>query len=201
MLITTLKYIQTQKSLFENVDQRVKGGYVSYNFDNVTVLLAEDIRMMQDLTCYSLGCLGIKNVLRADNGQRAYEIYRSQTPDIIICDWQMTPINGLELVKMIRQDKMSFMRTVPIIMLTGFASEAYVMEARDAGVNEFLVKPFAGEALAGRLASVIERPKSYVETSTYFGPDRRRKNTRAGYTGPMRRVNDHAVSDRWSIEF
>ena len=174
---------------------------MSYNFDNISVLLAEDIRMMQDLTCYALGCLGIKNVLRAENGQRAYELYHAKNPDIIICDWQMAPVNGLELVKLIRQDKTSVMRTVPIIMLTGFASEAYVMEARDAGVNEFLVKPFTGESLASRLVSVIERPKSYVETATYFGPDRRRKNPPIGYAGPMRRVSDQVASDRWSVEF
>jgi DNA-binding response OmpR family regulator len=174
---------------------------MSYNFDSINVLLAEDIRMMQDLTCYSLGCLGIKNVLRAENGKRAYELYGAHNPDIIICDWQMAPVNGLELVKMIRQDKTSVMRTVPIIMLTGYASEAYVMEARDAGVNEFLVKPFTAESLASRLTAVIERPKSYVETSTYFGPDRRRKNPRIGYTGPMRRVSDQVGGDRWSIDF
>tara|TARA_R110002124_G_scaffold64985_2_gene177947 strand:- start:765716 stop:766240 length:525 start_codon:yes stop_codon:yes gene_type:complete len=174
---------------------------LSYSFDNVSVLLAEDIRMMQDLTCYALGCLGIKNVLRADNGEAAYELYRAHSPDIIICDWQMAPVNGLELVKMIRQDKTSIMRTVPIIMLTGYASESYVMEARDAGVNEFLVKPFTAESLAGRLASVIERPKSYIETATYFGPDRRRKNPRMIYNGPMRRAEDHDASERWSVEF
>jgi FixJ family two-component response regulator len=66
-------------------------------------------------------------------------------------------------------------------MLSGHSAAAKVAEARDAGVTEFLAKPFSVTMLAQKLQTVIERPRQFVHTSTYFGPDRRRRgNTFAG---------------------
>lgn len=173
---------------------------MSYNFTGVSVLLAEDIKLMQELTGYALNSLGIKNVLKAADGARAYELFKAHQPDLIICDWQMKPMNGLDLVKTIRRDRQSIMRSVPIIMVTGYASEDYVKRARDAGVNEFLVKPFTAEALASRIGAIIEKPRSYVESMNYFGPDRRRKMMTRVYHGPLRRHGDDADEEGWSVD-
>ena len=62
-------------------------------------------------------------------------------------------------------------------MITGHAEISRVAEARDAGVTEFLVKPITAHALFDRISSVIARPCPFIRTATYFGPDRRRKNT------------------------
>jgi len=169
------------------------------NLNDISVLLVEDIKMMQELTSHALNCLGIKKILKATNGQDAYDLYKTHPPDIIICDWQMAPLNGLEMAKKIRRDTSSATRCVPIIMITGYASESYVKRARDAGVNEFLVKPFTAKALASRLSAVISRPKPYIESRTYFGPDRRRKSSQKIYDGPMRRNDDIEFDTVWSV--
>jgi two-component system chemotaxis response regulator CheY len=173
---------------------------MSYDLKNVSVLLAEDINMMQELIGFALNSLGIKTIYKANDGVSAYELYKVYNPDVVMCDWQMSPGTGLDLVEKIRKDKSSFTRTVPIIMITGYASEEYVKTARDAGVNEFLVKPFTAESLAARLASIIERPKSFVETANYFGPDRRRRIARNVYEGPKRRSDDIEELDSWSVD-
>ena len=65
---------------------------------------------------------------------------------------------------------------VPIIMLTGHTELHRVCEARDAGVNEFLAKPISAKALYSRVASIIEFPRPFIRTKSYFGPCRRRRN-------------------------
>ncbi len=76
-------------------------------------------------------------------------------------------------------------------MLTGHAARARVEEARDAGVTEFVVKPVTARAVLDRINAVILRPRHFVRTSEYFGPDRRRRQDPA-YQGPWRRSGDNA---------
>ena len=75
---------------------------------------------------------------------------------------------------MIRQPDTSTNPSVPIIRVTGHAERRKVMEARDAGVTEFLVKPISAKGLYQRIASVVMVPRPFIKTSTYFGPCRRR---------------------------
>ena len=86
----------------------------------------------------------------------------------------MEPMDGLELTKLIRGNE-SNNRYAPIIMITAFSEIARVTLARDAGVNEILVKPIAATTLFTRIRAVIERPRLFVEAESYFGPDRRRR--------------------------
>lgn len=65
---------------------------------------------------------------------------------------------------------------VPIVMLTGHTEMIRVVVARDAGVTEFLAKPISAKGLLSRLISVIEQPRPFIRTKTYFGPDHRRQN-------------------------
>ena len=76
-------------------------------------------------------------------------------------------------------------------MMTGHSEKSRVYEARDAGVTEFVVKPITAKAIFDRIQAVIFRPRPFVKTADYFGPDRRRSGS-AVYTGPLRRSTDHA---------
>src|SRR3546814_1685570 len=75
---------------------------------------------------------------------------------------------------------------VPIIMVTAQSEEWKVMKARDAGVTEFLVKPFSAKTMARRITVVVENPRQFVRTDEFFGPDRRR-HVISNYTGQERR--------------
>ena len=144
---------------------------------------------MRKLMMTVLESLGIKNIHLSPNGEHAFESFQKENQDIILTDWIMEPMDGLELTKEIRSSALSPNRMVPIILLTGYSAWSRVEMARDMGVTEFLVKPFTANDVARRLAHVITNPRDFIETSTFFGPDRRRRND-PGYTGPMRREAD-----------
>jgi DNA-binding response OmpR family regulator len=80
---------------------------------------------------------------------------------------------------------------VPVILMTGYSQKKRVLMARDSGITEFLVKPFTAKALYQRIEILIEKPRLFVKSNAYFGPDRRRKGD-AGYSGKNRRQDEAA---------
>ena len=156
------------------------------NLKKISALVVEDLHPMRSLIVSVLDAFGIGTILEASNGERAYELFQKHNPDIIITDWLMEPVDGLEFIRMVRQNKDSVNRLVPIIMMTGYSAMQRVTQARDLGTTEFLTKPFTGRDLAKRINLIINRPRDFVETDQFFGPNRRRKNGE-GYEGPRRR--------------
>ena len=78
-------------------------------------------------------------------------------------------------------------------MMTGHTDRKHVIEARDAGVNEFIAKPLTAKALIDRMRSVINNDRHWVKCSSFTGPDRRRRKNDS-YAGPFRRATDQSVS-------
>lgn len=159
------------------------------NLKPVSVALIEDMAPMRAITKGILEYIGVGRVFTAENGVDGLELIRKNNPDIVLADWMMKPMDGLELTRAIRSDAAMPNRFVPIIMVTGFNALHRVAAARDAGVTEFLIKPFTAQDMARRIAYVINKPRDFIETKTYFGPDRRRQNI-PNYNGPKRRKSD-----------
>lgn len=157
--------------------------------EDLSILVVEDTLPMLGMICSTLNILGVKHVYRARNGAEGFDEYVEKNPDIIITDWLMEPVDGLELIKRIRTDSKSNNKMVPIIMITGYSALKRVQQARDYGVTEFLVKPFTANAIATRLNHIIDKPRGFVEADGYFGPDRRRKAD-PNYDGPLKRDSD-----------
>ena len=164
-----------------------------FDFKKLTILVVEDTAPMRKLMISVLETLGVGRVLTAENGERGFEVFKRENPDIVIADWHMTPMSGIELTHEIRSNMMSPNRMAPIVLVTGYSALNRVSEARDVGVTEFLVKPFSANDLAKRIAYVINKPRDFIDCKTYFGPDRRRRNT-PDYRGPYRRSEDEADS-------
>ena len=156
----------------------------------------DDTQSMRNLIASVLEALGVGTVYQASNGEQGYNIFCQQNPDIVLADWLMEPMNGIELTKKIRTTPGSPNKMVPIILITGYSARPRVEEARDCGVTEFLVKPFAAQDLTRRLQHVINNPRNFIDYNGYFGPDRRRKATE-DYQGPRRREED--FEDAWSV--
>lgn len=173
---------------------------MAYVLDNVRILVVDDMKPMLDLTKAILNIFGFQHVYTADNGEKAFELVCSKEPDLVITDWIMEPMDGLELTKMIRNDKRSPDPFVPIVMMTGFSSRLRVEAARDAGITEFLVKPYTSEDLYRRVYQIIEKPRQFVEANGFFGPDRRRRLD-VEYDGPGKRVGDKDAEDPYTEEF
>ena len=155
-------------------------------FENLRVLLADDNTHMRSIVSAVLKSIGIKHIREAKNGAEALTALREWPADVAMVDFRMEPVNGVEFTKLVRYAKDSVNIYLPIIMLTGYADRARVLEARDSGVTELIVKPVTAQAVIARLNAVIFHPRPFVRTDAYFGPCRRRKSN-AAYTGPERR--------------
>ena len=158
----------------------------NYDLEPLKVMIVEDNRHMRRLVKSILNALGVMNVAEAENGADAIKRLEDFEADFLIVDWKMSPMDGITFTHHVRNDDDSPNIYVPIIMLTGHTEAGRVMEARDAGVTEFLAKPISALQLFQRIRTIIEAPRQYVRTADYFGPDRRRRNE-LDYAGPERR--------------
>ena len=157
-----------------------------YRFDRVRVLVVDDNVHMRKLVTTILQAFGVQQISEAENGERAWTVLRETNPDVIVLDWVMEGMSGLDLVQMIRTNPQAPNPFVPVIMLTGHTHIDQVRQARDAGVNEFIAKPVSVKTMMSRLVAVIEHPRPYVPPRAYFAPRRRRRGADE-YRGPERR--------------
>ncbi len=158
-----------------------------YRFDKLKMLVVDDNQHMRKLVITIMQAFGTTQIAEAPSGEKALAMLREFNPDVIILDWQMDGMSGIEFAKSLRTSQTTPNPFVPIIMLTGHTSIEHVRAARDAGINEFLAKPVSVKGIMTRLVSVIEHPRPFVRTTAYFGPCRRRRAADA-YQGPERRA-------------
>ena len=159
-------------------------------YDKLTILVAEDNKPMRSLLRDILEALGVGTILEAADGKAAITQLGAHAVDIVILDWNMEPMDGMELTRQIRTSPESPDQFVPIIMLSGHTERTRVLAARDAGVTEFMAKPVSVKALCTRINAIIDAPRPFIRTNGYFGPDRRRRVL--PFNGPDRR-NDEAA--------
>ena len=164
---------------------------IRIDFNRLRFLVIEDNAHMRRILRTLLHGLGARDVFEAEDGATGLEAFNNYLPDIIIADWAMPIFDGLELTQMIRQPGTNSNPYVPIIMLTAHSERQRVMDARDAGVTEFIVKPVSAKSLYERVLNVVANPRPFIKTKTYFGPDRRR-NVNPSYIGPERRKGGKA---------
>ena len=162
------------------------------DFTRLSVLVVDDNMHMRKIVRTLLIGFGIRKVWEAEDGAAALELYEQNNPDIIITDWVMPIIDGIELVQMIRRPSGVVNPFVPIIMLSGHAEKRRVTEARDTGVHEFLCKPISARSLYLRIYSVIAFPRPFIRTENYFGPDRRRFDNTV-FKGRERRAKPNVI--------
>lgn len=118
------------------------------------LLVVDDSSTMRRIIVNTLQRLGYDDVLEAAHGLEAWSILdRSDNIDILITDWNMPEMNGLELVKKTRSD--SRYEDIPIIMVTTEGGKAEVITALKAGVNNYIVKPFTPQVLREKLEAVL----------------------------------------------
>lgn len=155
-------------------------------FQRLNILLVDDNRYMRLTIRAILSAGGIKRVVEAVDGADAFKAMHTFYPDLVLTNWNMAPLDGLEFVRLVRQARDSANPFASIIMITAFTEKHRVTAARDVGVNEFLAKPISAAALWSRMHAVLYHPRPFVRTPRYFGPDRRR-HSNYNYRGPERR--------------
>src|SRR6202040_558949 len=142
---------------------------IRIDFDKLRFLVVEDNPHMRRILRALLLGFGSREIHEAENGMAGLEAFNKVTPDIVIVDWAMPNFDGLEFARMVRQPDANASPFTPIIMLTGHSERKRVMEARDAGVTEFMVKPVSANALYQRILNVVANPRPFIRTGTYFG--------------------------------
>lgn len=150
---------------------------MAYDFSALKVLVVDDSKYMRTVFREFLNALGVKRskIVECPNGEDALEAFHIFSPDLIITDFLMEPVDGLELTRKIRQDENELASFTPIILCTGYTEPDRVEEARDAGVHEVLAKPITAERLYARIRNIVEHPRDFERSDDYVGPDRRRR--------------------------
>lgn len=124
----------------------------------------------------------------APTTRKGLEAARQINPQLIFVELAGTDVDGIDFTRALRRSEAAC-RQVPIIMVTATATAAVIVGARDAGVHEFLRKPYTTKDLLRRLEAVTLRPRDWVEAVEYIGPDRRRFNS-GDYKGALKRRSD-----------
>ncbi|OEJ69350.1 response regulator [Magnetovibrio blakemorei] len=143
--------------------------------EKVRFLIVDDNSFSRQITRLILMQFGARDIVEAADGIAAQKETCSFKPDIILLDWVMSPMDGVEFVRWLRESEDSPSPFTPVIMVTSYSHMSNIMQARDLGVNEFLAKPISAKSLLMRIKAVIEKPRQFVRANPYFGPDRRRR--------------------------
>lgn len=143
----------------------------------VRVLVADRDQRTAMLVQRILFAFGLRNIELTTDGEKALELLRLFSFDFLITEWNMHPMDGLSLVRAIRhaRDDKRIRRDIPILMLTAEAELMNVTAARDAGITEFIAKPFSAATISSRIIQIIDNPRAFVESPHYIGPCRRRR--------------------------
>lgn len=120
---------------------------------NMNVLIVDDYKTMLRIVSNLLKQLGFKNVYEATDGSMALTMLRERDYGLVISDWNMEPMTGLQLLKEVRAD--GKLKAMPFIMVTAESKTENVVAAKQAGVNNYIVKPFNAETLKGKIVTVL----------------------------------------------
>jgi two-component system phosphate regulon response regulator PhoB len=118
------------------------------------ILVVEDEQPIRDLIAFGLRRAGCEVAL-AEHSRAALESIGNRRPDLIVVDWMLPDVSGLELIRLLRRD--AHTRDIPVVMLTARAEEADKVTGLDAGADDYLTKPFSARELVARIQAVMRR--------------------------------------------
>jgi two-component system chemotaxis response regulator CheY len=120
---------------------------------NMNILIVDDYKTMLRIIRNLLKQLGFNNVDEATDGSMALQKLRDKDYGLVISDWNMEPMTGIQLLREVRAD--SKLKNLPFIMITAESKTENVVAAKEAGVNNYIVKPFNAATLKTKLSSVL----------------------------------------------
>lgn len=149
-------------------------------------MIAEDGGQVRVFYRSILEAFGARRIREATDGSEAFALIGDSVPDMLLTDYGMSPLDGVQLTGLLRDKDRSPAPLLPILMITAYTDKERMRLARDAGVQELLHKPVTPQLLVEQVARIRRNPVPYVQTRNYFGPDRRRAIRRIA--GPERRA-------------
>jgi len=122
---------------------------------HIKILVVDDFATMRKVIRNLLKQVGYENIVEAEDGVTALKALKSQKIDLIISDWNMPNMTGIELLKAVRADE--DLKTMPFLMVTAEALQDNVITAVKAGVSNYIVKPFTAEFLNDKIKKILEK--------------------------------------------
>ena len=125
---------------------------------NMKILIVDDFSTMRRIIKNLLRDLGFTNTAEADDGTTALPMLKSGSFDFLVTDWNMPGMSGIDLLRAVRADER--LKHLPVLMVTAEAKRDQIIEAAQAGVNGYVVKPFTAQALKEKIEKIFERVNS-----------------------------------------
>jgi two-component system chemotaxis response regulator CheY len=122
---------------------------------NMKILVVDDFSTMRRIVKNLLRQIGYANIEEAEDGAQAYSKLKNGGFNFVVSDWNMPNMDGLDLLKKVRSDPE--LKDLPILMVTAEAEKEKVITAIQAGVNNYIVKPFTGEVLKDKMDKILEK--------------------------------------------
>jgi two-component system chemotaxis response regulator CheY len=138
------------------------------------ILVADPSAYMAGLTVGMLRSIGAQSVVSVNDSAAALLALARQKFDLLVIDDVLEPMDGVELTRQIRKTE-GGMSQMPVIMVFAEADRQRIVDARDAGVTEFIKKPLSARLLEIRIAQAMDNPRPFITVPSYAGPDRRRR--------------------------
>jgi two-component system chemotaxis response regulator CheY len=119
------------------------------------ILVVDDFSTMRRIVKNILRQLDFNNIVEADDGSTALDILQKEKIDMVVSDWNMPKMTGLELLKAIRSD--DALKDIPFLMVTAEAQQENIIEAVKSGVSNYIVKPFTAETLGQKIDQIFKK--------------------------------------------
>ena len=145
------------------------------NLSGLLILVADSSAYMCMLIQSMLRGFGASKLLEVRDSLSLLQVLNAQKVDILLCDANLRPHDGLMVTRSIRRNPKNENRTVPILIMSSDTRDAAIKTARDVGANMVIMKPMSPASLYDRIAWIAFNQRPFVDTATYFGPDRRFK--------------------------
>lgn len=122
---------------------------------NMKILVVDDFSTMRRIVKNILRQLNFVNIIESDDGSTALEVLQREKIDLVVSDWNMPKMTGLELLKVIRAD--DALKHIPFLMVTAEAQQENIIEAVKSGVSNYIVKPFTAETLSQKINQIFSK--------------------------------------------
>lgn len=132
------------------------------DFSRLSILVIDDSQFVRRLVHEVLQSFGVGKVSIADSADEAFRLMEINRPDLVICDWEMYPVDGLTILRRLRKELASHYPGLPFIMLTGHGGSEDVSKAIGEGADSYIVKPFSARTLMLHLLKVIAAHKPHA---------------------------------------
>jgi two-component system chemotaxis response regulator CheY len=120
---------------------------------NMKVLIVDDFATMRRVLKNIMKQIGFSSITEAENGKEALKILKEQSIDLLLCDWNMPEMPGIDVLKAVRQDEE--LKNTPFVMVTAEAQKENILEAVKEGVSSYIVKPFTPETVEEKLSKIF----------------------------------------------